>query len=164
MAGAGQRQSRLPIYFHRRRRFAGETILSTRNQGPRTKDQGKIPALAPSSADPPDRNRPSITASCPSLAPSHSARRPIPRLAFSFLATAGEKRACDPGSWFAGVIRSGLCRGDKRLSQLPWRPHRRFALLSDPGRTSTPYQYGASVLPPLVLTRRLPHSLSYGIQ
>ena len=54
------------------------------------------------------------------------------------------------------MIRSGVVRRDSRLSQLPWRPRYRFALLSDPGRTSTPYQNGVSMLSPLPSTRRLP--------
>ena len=47
----------------------------------------------------------------------------ITSIAFSFLATASEKRACDLGSCCAGMIRSGTCRGDRRLSQLPWSPY-----------------------------------------
>lgn len=43
-------------------------------------------------------------------------------------------------------------------SQLPWRPQYCFALLFDPGRTSTPDHCGASVLPPLSQPRRLRRS------
>ena len=39
----------------------------------------------------------------------------------------------------------------------PGVPNRRSALLSDPGRTSTPNHIGVSVLPPLFQQRRLPH-------
>lgn len=49
-------------------------------------------------------------------------------------------------------------RGDRRLSQLPWRPHCHFAVLFDPGRTSTPNHCGVSVLSPLSQARRLPRS------
>ena len=52
----------------------------------------------------------------------------------------------------------GVVRGDGRPSQLPWRPHRRSALLSDPGGTLVPDRCGTSVLPPLSQTRRLPRS------
>jgi hypothetical protein len=75
-----------------------------------------------------------------------------------FLATGGRKPALDPGSWYAGMIRSGSFRGDRRLSQLPWRPRCSFAVLFDPGRTSTPDHCGASVLPPLSQPRRLRRS------
>jgi hypothetical protein len=51
-----------------------------------------------------------------------------------------------------------LFRGDRRLSQLPWRPRCPFAVLFDPGRTSTPDPCSASVLPPLSQARRLPRS------
>jgi len=59
------------------------------------------------------------------------------------------------------VIPALFLRGDRRLSQLPWRPRYRFAMLSDPGRTSTPDPCGASVLPPLSSQRRLPLSIKF---
>ena len=43
------------------------------------------------------------------------------------------------------------------VPSFPENPICRSALLSDLGRTSTPDHFGASVLPPLFLTRRLPH-------
>lgn len=46
-------------------------------------------------------------------------------------------------------------RGDRRLSQLPVRPLRDFALFSDPGWTFAPDHNGATVLPPLLRRRRL---------
>lgn len=51
-----------------------------------------------------------------------------------------------------------LLRANRRLSQLPGKPHDRFAVLSDPGRTSTPDHCGVSARPPLSQTRRLPQS------
>ena len=57
------------------------------------------------------------------------------RFASAFFATADRKRIGSLGSWSAGVIRSGVFRGDRRLSQLPWRPCCHSALLSGPGRT-----------------------------
>jgi len=75
---------------------------------------------------------------------------------FLFLATVDRKPAHDLGSCSTGMIRSGSFRGDRRFSQLPWTPQSCFAVLLDPGRTSTPDHRGASVLPPLSRTRRLP--------
>src|SRR6202789_1370877 len=45
--------------------------------------------------------------------------------------------------------------GERRISQVPREPLRPFALLSDPGRTSTPGTCGVSVLPPCGRRRRL---------
>ena len=67
----------------------------------------------------------------------------------------------DLGSPVWSVLRLLLLRGDRRLSQLPRRPRCRFAVLSDPGRTSTPDLCGASVLPPLSSRRRLPLVLKF---
>ena len=79
---------------------------------------------------------------------------------FSFLVD--RKFVAEPGSWSTGLILSGLLfRGDRRLSQLPRRPQCCFALLFDPGRTSTPDRCGASVLPPLRKPRRLPRSIFF---
>jgi hypothetical protein len=79
---------------------------------------------------------------------------------FLFLATGGRKPAPDLGSWYAGMIRSGFFRGARRLSQLPTRPRCGFALLFDPGRTSTPDHGGALVQPPLSRPRR-PHRANF---
>ena len=79
---------------------------------------------------------------------------------FSFLVD--RKFVAEPGSCSTGLILSGLLfRGDRRLSQLPRRPQCCFALLFDPGRTSTPDRCGASVLPPLRKPRRLPRSIFF---
>ena len=69
--------------------------------------------------------------------------------------------ASDLGQPVRSVIRPLFLRGDGRLSQLPWRPRYRFALLSDPGRTSTPDHCGVSVLPPLSSQRRLPLAIKF---
>ena len=45
--------------------------------------------------------------------------------------------------------------GERRISQVPREPLRSFALLSDPGRTSTPGLCGVSVLPSVERWRRL---------
>ena len=45
--------------------------------------------------------------------------------------------------------------GERRISQVPREPLRPFALLSDPGRTSTPGPCGVSVLPSVERWRRL---------
>lgn len=64
-----------------------------------------------------------------------------------------------PWVWFNRSDPSGiLLRAGRRLSQLPGRPLVRFAVLSDPGRTSTPNPRGVSVWPPLSQSRRLPRS------
>ena len=69
------------------------------------------------------------------------------------------ERTLDPGPCSAGWVPFRLLfRGNRRLSQLPERPLCRFALLSDPGRTSTPNHNGVSAWPPLTQPRRLPHS------
>jgi len=51
--------------------------------------------------------------------------------------------------------------GERRISQVPREPLRPFALLSDPGRTSTPGICGPSVLPPLTRTRGLQRSTQF---
>ena len=106
-----------------------------------------------------------------SIATSKMLRLPLPvsrafalRSAFDtpvhpFVLDDDRQRACPSSRTL--VIRCGpipaLFRGDRRLSQLPWRPQYRSALLSDPGRTSTPDHCGVSAWPPLRETRRLHH-------
>jgi len=69
------------------------------------------------------------------------------------------ERTLSPGPCSVGWVPFRLLfRGNRRLSQLPVSPRYRFAVLSDPGRTSTPNPYGASVWPPLSQPRRLPRS------
>ena len=85
---------------------------------------------------------------------------PITPIAFSFLPDAGEKRAHVPGSCSSRC--DPLRHLSRRQEALPASletpfPLFRFALLSDPGRTSTPDHCGVSVLSPLLSTRRLPH-------
>jgi hypothetical protein len=85
-----------------------------------------------------------------------------PSVLFLFSSLGDRKFAPEPGSCSTGLIPSGLpFRGDRRLSQLPRRPQGCFALLFDPGRTSTPDRRGASVLPPLRKPRRLPRSIFF---
>jgi len=80
----------------------------------------------------------------------------ITPVAFSFLAIVDEKRARDLGSCYAGMIRSGFLSEETVGSpSFPGDPIHRYALLSDPGRTSMPYQNGTSVLPPQFVKRRL---------
>ena len=69
------------------------------------------------------------------------------------------ERTLGPGPCSVGLAPIRLLfRGNRRLSQLPGRPLDRFAVLSDPGRTSTPDHSGVSVWPPLSQPRRLPLS------
>ena len=95
---------------------------------------------------------------------------PAPALVFARSGT----RAL-PAAWLLG-LRSGAVRpvrsaGNTGTSQsLPPRrrgflgcPSCAYALLSDPGRTSTPHQLGASVLPPYPIRRRLPRRTISGL-
>ena len=54
---------------------------------------------------------------------------------------------CIPAA-LTGIIR----HGDSEISQVPGRPSSAFAILSDPGRTSAPGLYCASVLSLLCYT------------
>lgn len=79
-----------------------------------------------------------------------------------FSLPARREPAGSPGPCYAGLVHfRPLPQGDSRLSQLPERPPFRFAVLSDPGRTSMPNHSGTSVLPPLFQARRLPQSFPF---
>ncbi len=94
--------------------------------------------------------------------PNFSRRLPLEldddTLVDSAVSLLGLRESEGPG---LGVVLSGspvaglLSQGRFRFSQVPREPHCAFALLSDPGRTSTPSHCGASVLPPLTKRRRL---------
>ena len=78
--------------------------------------------------------------------------------AFS-LPPARESKAVGPGCLYADSPIVGSCaHGRIRFSQVPREPQCIFALLSDPGRSSTPSHCGVSVLPTLGVTTLAPTS------
>ena len=78
--------------------------------------------------------------------------------AFS-LPSARKSKAVGPGCLYADSPIVGSCaHGRIRFSQVPREPQCIFALLSDPGRSSTPSHCGVSVLPTLGVTTLAPTS------
>ena len=85
------------------------------------------------------------------LSPGDTLRCPVLSLARhtgSIAARQGVVMPVSPKVWL-------FSEGERRISQVPREPLRPFALLSDPGRTSTPGGCGVSVLPSVKRLRRL---------
>src|SRR5438876_5464941 len=96
-----------------------------------------------------------------------SRRTSLPSLGGTALALAGsllsvtERCHCRPGGLINQSPSFWFTRGDDRASQVPGEPHCAHALLFDPGGTSAPDHYGASVLPSAVYTTSAPTMSSF---
>ena len=81
-----------------------------------------------------------------------------------FLSLASGSWSCSRCAWALvyrsrHMLRFFFQEEASRISQVPRVPFRAFALLSDPGRISTPSLCGASILPPRCRLRRLQHQV-----